>query len=308
MEIKAPENNELELNPGERRWAILSHASTFFTYIIAAFSPVLEMAGVYNLVTPWILQLFMRNKPFARGQAKEAFLFQIFLVVYYYWIYSYRQSSSLGWIWYPLLITGVGIHLVNFILAVIFVLFKKDFHYPFSPFYHFRKWQKKKYDSNLFIGKFDSKNQAEFVKKHIERLKAIGVQVKKMAATIKNPEVKTKISSISANIDKIILNFEKDPGDVNRYRQFLQYYPDATVKLLEKYQFLESSSDNPADLAASLEKVSSTLDLLKNAYEEYYQKLIDNDVQELNIETKMIEETLKYDNFGQNSARNSEKN
>lgn len=295
MKLKQPKE-ENELAPGERRWSILAHASTFLTYLIAIGSPTLETSGIYNLVTPWILQLFMRKKPFARGQAKEAFLFQVFLTAYFFFIHSHRYNSNIVWV--PLLVLGIILHGINFITATIIVLFKKDFHYPLSPFYHFRKWRKKKYEKDLFLGKFDSKNQAAFFEKHLERLKAIRVKVRKIQVTIKNNEVNQKITSILESIDKIILNFEKDPSDINRYRQFLQYYPDATVKLLEKYQYLESSSEKPEDIKNSLEKVSSTLDSLKGAYEEYHKKLMDNDVLELDIETQLIEDTLKYDNFG----------
>lgn len=295
MQPKRPVK-ENELAPGERRWSIIAHASTFLTYFIAMGSATLETAGIYNLLTPWILQLFMRKKPFARGQAKEAFLFQILLTAYFFFIHSHRGNTNIVWV--PLLILGIVLHGVNFITATIVVLFKKDFHYPLSPFYHFRKWRNKKYEKDLFLGKFDSKNQAAFFEKHLERLKAIRVKVRKIQVTIKNTSVNEKITSILASIDKIILNFEKDPSDINRYRQFLQYYPDATVKLLEKYQYLESSSENPEDIKESLDKVSSTLDSLKDAYEEYYKKLMDNDLMELNIETQLIEDTLKYDNFG----------
>ncbi len=120
-------------------------------------------------------------------------------------------------------------------------------------------------------------------------------ELDELNSQIKEESMKRKILDIREIIIKIFENFKKDPDDVKVSRQFLNYYLDSTVKILKKYIQLSDQKVISTELTESLKKVESVLDSLKLAYQNHYEKLIQNDIMDLDAEVKVLEQTMKLE-------------
>jgi 5-bromo-4-chloroindolyl phosphate hydrolysis protein len=118
-------------------------------------------------------------------------------------------------------------------------------------------------------------------------------EIDAIGAKVKSTSVKKKIEAITDVCERIFQDFEKDPKDIKAARQFLQYYLDATIKILQRYSDLEEHADLSKDLSASLAKVESLLDTIHTAFEKQLAKLLEDDVMDLDVEMDLLEKTMK---------------
>ncbi len=123
--------------------------------------------------------------------------------------------------------------------------------------------------------------------------------LKDFRKNIFNETVGKKIDAIAGVIDRIFDNFKKDPKDIKTARQFLSYYLDSTLKIVDKYIDLSGRGVKSADLVQSLAKVEELLDTIYHAFEKQLEILVKDDVMDLDTELKLLESTIKMEGLGQ---------
>lgn len=117
--------------------------------------------------------------------------------------------------------------------------------------------------------------------------------IKNYENQIKNEKIKNQIHDISLIIDKIIKDIEKDPKDIKIARQYLNYYLESTTHIIEKYINLYNSQSKSTQVNKTLQKVESLLTVLKSAYETLFEKLLNDDLLNLDTELEVLEKTIK---------------
>ena len=121
--------------------------------------------------------------------------------------------------------------------------------------------------------------------------------MKKAARKISDQEVKDKIKSITDLTDKIFKDIEHDPKDIKACRQFLNYYLDATIKIINQYVFL--SEKNPdAEKNKSLKKVENVMSTIESAFEKQLSKMYDDDFMDLDAEISVLDKTIEMEGLG----------
>lgn len=123
--------------------------------------------------------------------------------------------------------------------------------------------------------------------------------LKEFRKKIFNETVGKKIDAIADVIDRIFENFKKDPKDIKAARQFLSYYLDSTLKIVDKYIDLSGRGVKSSDLVQSLAKVEELLDTIYHAFEKQLEILVKDDVMDLDTELKLLESTIKMEGLGQ---------
>ncbi len=119
-------------------------------------------------------------------------------------------------------------------------------------------------------------------------------KMQRMARKVESETVKERILDIVAVAKQIFENFEYDPKDVRAARQFLNYYLDATIRIMDKYVTLsgyEADSDN----SKTLEKVEEMMVTIENAFQKQLLKLQDDDYLDLDTEISVLEKSIKVD-------------
>ncbi len=120
-------------------------------------------------------------------------------------------------------------------------------------------------------------------------------EMKELRKNIFNETVGKKIDGIADIVSKIFDDFKRDPKDIKAARQFLSYYLDATLNIVNKYIDLSGRGVRSNDLTQSLAKVEELLDTIKHAFEKQLEILLKDDVMDLDTELKLLESTIKME-------------
>ena len=110
---------------------------------------------------------------------------------------------------------------------------------------------------------------------------------------IEKPSVKSKVRDICVTVENIMVNFEKDPKDIKAAKNFLNYYLDATIGLVEKYKDLSSRNVKSDNIQATLAKAENLINIIRESFNKQYLKLLEDDVMNLDVEIQVLEKTLK---------------
>ncbi len=130
------------------------------------------------------------------------------------------------------------------------------------------------------------------VKEGIEKLKKIRNNTHMISDNI----IASKVQDICKTGSEIFDYLAKNPSEISKAKQFLNYYLDATEKIVNQYVELSTKKDKSPEIEASLKRVESMLDSIKETYSKQLHNLLENDLLDLNTEISVLEKTMKYEN------------
>jgi 5-bromo-4-chloroindolyl phosphate hydrolysis protein len=117
----------------------------------------------------------------------------------------------------------------------------------------------------------------------------------KLAGATTGAESRKKVEGLAILAQKIIDDLKEQPGDIKRARQFLNYYLDTTIRILERFTEISGKNVQSAEVAASLEKVESMLDSIHAVFEKQLAGLMQDDILDLDTELTLLQNTLKME-------------
>jgi len=131
-----------------------------------------------------------------------------------------------------------------------------------------------------------------------------------LAFRISKPEARKKVDAISDLVARILDDIKQDPKDLSAARQFLDYYLEATVKVVDSYVNLASRINPDPETKAACERVEGELETIRAAFEKQLQILLENDVLDLDVELSVLKRTIQLEGlapFPGSSSDNKEK-
>lgn len=123
--------------------------------------------------------------------------------------------------------------------------------------------------------------------------------LKRASERISDQRVRGKAYAVCDSVARILSDIREDPKDLRPARKFLDYYLDATIKVVDRYASLSSKSVQSEDLSTSLTKVEESLDTIKSAYDKQLAQLLENDVMDLDTELEVLERTIRMEGLGE---------
>jgi hypothetical protein len=123
-------------------------------------------------------------------------------------------------------------------------------------------------------------------------------EMKTLARRIRKPSVLARIKEIDVAVEKILGVIRKDPSKLRPARQFLDYYLDATIKILAKYVDISSQDLKDATIQASLARVEGMLGTIKDAFDAQLAKLLTDDVMDLDAALETLKQTIEMEGLG----------
>ncbi|MCB1178898.1 MAG: 5-bromo-4-chloroindolyl phosphate hydrolysis family protein [Leptospiraceae bacterium] len=284
--------------PEEKSSARKSHLSSLLTYLVAA-TPIAALFGPYYLagaaliagVVPLTMWLLNRKKRYVAEQAAEATFFQVGLAAALAAVpWSFPESKPLRFLGFA----SIGLfHFASLIYATIQTSYGKDFSHLFSPMrLFFKDKSKQELEDKILSGEIDkatAQMSLEVVKSSTLKTKEIDALVQK----IRDPEMKKLGQSIVASLQKVLQNFIDDPRDIMPARHFMSYTLDTLVRIIKKYNDLYSEREKNPSLQETLNKVEPVLKSIYEAIEANYQKMLENDLLELDADLDVMEKTIQ---------------
>lgn len=102
-----------------------------------------------------------------------------------------------------------------------------------------------------------------------------------------------KISHLSATVEKMIRAVEQQPRKFRLAQSFFLHELDCAVTMIEKYVYLIHQPVRNADMQEALRKTERLLDELVVASEQRLLEILSDDLFALQIETKLLEQSLE---------------
>ncbi len=118
------------------------------------------------------------------------------------------------------------------------------------------------------------------------------MELRNLGIRIKNSDVRKLNEEICSNVDKIISTLKKQPDDIEKLRQFFNYYLPTLTSILQKFVAIEESGVPAENI------VHSTINCLgdiKKATEKQYAALFDNDMLDMSVEMEALTVACKRD-------------
>jgi len=112
---------------------------------------------------------------------------------------------------------------------------------------------------------------------------------------IQSNEVAARIRDICKVGVEIFDYIKKNPGKVNKVRQFTSYYLDATKKIIEQYVELSGRRDRTPEIEQALQKVEGMLDLIKHTFDRQMANLLEDNLLDINTELTVLKNTMKME-------------
>jgi len=146
--------------------------------------------------------------------------------------------------------------------------------------------------SNVIINDpFKAVASEKAIREGMEKLKSLRNNTRMIA----NNEVASKVVTICKTGSEIFDYLGKNPGDIPKARQFINYYLDATEKIVNQYVELSARKDRTKEIEDSLKRVESMLDSIKETYSKQLNNLLEDDLLDLNTEISVLEKTMKFE-------------
>ncbi len=122
-------------------------------------------------------------------------------------------------------------------------------------------------------------------------------ELEKLAKQIPNENIRGKIFHIIVIVKKIYENIRKDPEKMKIARQFLSYYFDTSISIVNKYSQLSLQDVHSPEISKALLKAEDMLNSIDIAFDKQLAKLLSNDVMDLDVEIETLEKTFKAEDL-----------
>ncbi|WP_439815957.1 5-bromo-4-chloroindolyl phosphate hydrolysis family protein [Zavarzinia sp. CC-PAN008] len=106
---------------------------------------------------------------------------------------------------------------------------------------------------------------------------------------IRQPDIARRTERIITLAEGIVANVERDPGDANRARRVLTFYLDSVIKIVD--HALVIASQGPEH--ESLKRIPAALADVEEVMRHHGDRMLENDVLNLDTELGVLEQTLK---------------
>lgn len=140
-------------------------------------------------------------------------------------------------------------------------------------------------------GNFIAFEAQKAVKQGMDKLR----NIRNRTMTITENDVASRVQEICRTGTEIFDYIQKNPADLKKARQFINYYLDATEKIVNRYVELSGAKNRSAEMEESLKKVEGMLQSINETYRKQLHNLLEDDLLDLNTEIKLLETTMKME-------------
>ncbi len=130
---------------------------------------------------------------------------------------------------------------------------------------------------------------AEEISQTIDEAEAQIAGIEQANKQIRNRGFNQRIRTICAHAKEILVMLEEDPGDIRRARKFLNVYLDGAIKVTEGYADMQTKHQSEQ----LTQKFDNVLKTIESVFIEQKQKLLEDDVLDLDVKIEVLSAQLK---------------
>lgn len=144
--------------------------------------------------------------------------------------------------------------------------------------------------------------------KTLELAKNQNKHILEMILKIENEDLRKDLNEINSTTSKIITTIEKNPEKVKKIKNFFDYYLPVTVKLVDRYDEIENQKINSEEEKNFNTTTEKTIKEINGVFKQFLNILYQSDMNDTNVEIKVLNSMLKADGLSKNELKVEGKN
>ena len=142
----------------------------------------------------------------------------------------------------------------------------------------------------------------------LELAKNQNKHILEMIPKIENEDLRKDLNEINSTVTKIITTIEKNPEKVKKLKNFFDYYLPVTVKLVDRYDEIENQKINSEEEKNFNTTTEKTIKEINGVFKQFLNILYQSDMNDTNVEIKVLNSMLKADGLSKNELKVEGKN
>ena len=142
----------------------------------------------------------------------------------------------------------------------------------------------------------------------LELAKNQNKHILEMILKIENEDLRKDLNEINSTTSKIITTIEKNPENVKKIKNFFDYYLPVTVKLVDRYDEIENQKINSEEEKTFNTTTEKTIKEINGVFKQFLNILYQSDMNDTNVEIKVLNSMLKADGLSKNELKVEGKN
>ena len=142
----------------------------------------------------------------------------------------------------------------------------------------------------------------------LELAKNQNKHILEMILKIENEDLRKDLNEINSTTSKIITTIEKNPEKVKKIKNFFDYYLPVTVKLVDRYDEIENQKINSEEEKNFNTTTEKTIKEINGVFKQFLNILYQSDMNDTNVEIKVLNSMLKADGLSKNELKVEGKN
>jgi 5-bromo-4-chloroindolyl phosphate hydrolysis protein len=119
--------------------------------------------------------------------------------------------------------------------------------------------------------------------------KKLTIAMRNASYRLMQMDVRKQIEDLCKIAESMFEMLKKDPNDIRVVKQFITYYLEPTHKIILKYVDLATARPMPADAIEILDRTEKSLPGIRSTFLQQKEKMLANDVMDLDTEIKVFE-------------------
>lgn len=115
---------------------------------------------------------------------------------------------------------------------------------------------------------------------------------------VRDEAIKQKAVKLHALGNRILTYLGNNPERIPRARRFFTYYLDTGANILTKYMNLVASNPESAQVQGLAPGTARAMDALHDAFVSQFNKLMQNEILDVEVDIELLEKTLKLEGLG----------
>ena len=121
---------------------------------------------------------------------------------------------------------------------------------------------------------------------------AIG-EMKRLNASIQNPQLSADISRLEDICGKIFAQVKSDPSRLPQIRRFMDYYLPTTLKILNAYDRMGSQGVDGENIAGTMSRVENMMGTIVKAFEKQLDSLFGTEAMDISSDITVLENLMR---------------
>lgn len=119
------------------------------------------------------------------------------------------------------------------------------------------------------------------------------LQIQKGYRGAKHKSIQEKGEKLFKTGVNIFEHLRKNPAKIRQARRYLTYYLDTAASIMNKYVGFIDTKLHDSELEDIYQKTDKALDILNEAFNKQFVKLLQNEMMDMDVDIKVLEDTLR---------------